>query len=87
MIYILYMTGGDLTDVRVFTSFSHMEQEVLRMARLRQSWGSTPDWCTVHAYEGVDELVPVWGYYVHSTLSLVRYALSPSPSGSSRPTQ
>lgn len=82
MIYLLWMTGGDLSDVRVFTSFSHVEQEALRMAHLRKGWGSTPDWCTIQAYEGVDELTPIWGYYVHSSMSLVRYPLSPSPSRS-----
>lgn len=79
MIYLLWLTGGDMTDVRVFTSYAHVEQEALRMARLRKDWGVSPDWCTIRAYEGTDELTPVWGYYVHSSMSLVRYALSPSP--------
>jgi hypothetical protein len=82
MIYILFPHGGERDDVRVFTSFSHVEQEALRMAHLRKSWGVSPDWCVIYAYEGVDELKPYWGYAVDSFLRLRRYPLSPSPSKS-----
>jgi hypothetical protein len=82
MIYVLFPHAGERDDVRIFTSFSHVEQEALRMAQLRKGWGVDPDWCAIYAYEGVDELKPYWGYFVHSSMVLKRYPLSPSPSGS-----
>jgi hypothetical protein len=82
MIYILFPHGGDCHDTRVFLSFSYVEQEALRMAHLRKGWGVDPDWCVIHAYEGVDELTPIWGYSVDSFLRLRRYPISPSPSKS-----
>jgi hypothetical protein len=82
MIYVLFPHGGERDDVRIFTSFSHVEQEALRMARLRKEWGVETDWCAIYAYEGVDELKPYWGYFVDSSLVLRRYSLSLSPSRS-----
>lgn len=82
MLYVLFPHGGERDDIRVFATYAIIEQEVIRMATLRKSWGVNPDWCLVIAYDGVDELVPIWGYYVTSSMLLGRYAINPSPLGS-----
>ena len=61
MIYIIVphvKTSWD--DVRVFTSYSAAEQAVLTAAKGFAAAGYEPDWCLLVAYEGVDELRPVF---------------------------
>jgi hypothetical protein len=55
MIYILYELGktADWDTLRMFTSFSSLEQTMIKN-NLKSHYAV--------AYDGVDELVPVWSY-------------------------
>ena len=71
MLYVLLPRGTlEWDDIRVFTTFSAVEQQV------------TPD-TYILAYEGTDELTPIWIYQLEKG-KLQRWAISRSPSGSSR---
>jgi len=79
MLYLLVPTGTpEWSDMRVFTSFSAVEQIVEREALRRNQQRITDAWCYVIAYEGVDELHPVWGYYLIDG-RLQRFAITQSP--------
>ena len=65
MLYLLVPTGNsEWQDMRIFTTFSSLEQAVEREVRARQNQKLNENWCFVVAYEGTDELTPVWGYYI-----------------------
>jgi len=55
MIYILYELGktAEWDTLRMFTSFSSLEQAMVR-ENLKNHYAV--------AYDGLDELVPVWSY-------------------------
>ena len=87
MLYLLVPTGNpEWMDMRMFTSFSAVEQVVITEAKRRKQQRIVDAWCFVIAYDGVDELVPMWGYYLIEG-SLQRFAITQSPSGSSLPLQ
>jgi hypothetical protein len=83
MLYLLVPTGdAEWHDMRIFTTFSATEQVVAKGIELRRSKGLPDRWCFVIAYDGTDELHPVWGYIIYEGI-LQRYALTQSPSESS----
>lgn len=57
MIYVLYEIGksAEWDTLRIFTSFSSIEQQMIRNPATKYY---------AVAYDGVDELVPVWSYQV-----------------------
>jgi hypothetical protein len=81
MIYVIF-PHDDLTwnSARLFTSYSAMEQAVLIAARGFKREGYDPDWCFIVAYDGVDELHPIFLYTIVNGIRLQRQAFpSPSP--------
>lgn len=83
MLYLLVPTGdAEWKDMRLFTTFSAVEQVVSRgMDECRRA-NLSERWCFVIAYEGTDELRPVWGYTIYEGY-LQRCAITSSPSESS----
>lgn len=66
MIYLLVPTGNsEWDDMRLFTSFSAVEQTVAKGIAERKSRRESERWCFVIAYDGTDELHPVWGYMIY----------------------
>jgi hypothetical protein len=67
MIYALYEIGKSVEwdTIRIFTSFSSLEQKMVR-EKLKNYYAV--------AYDGVDELVPVWCYQL-SKGKLERFSL------------
>jgi hypothetical protein len=67
-------------DVRYFTTFASAEQSVFLAAQGYASRGEDPDWCTLVAYDGVDELHPVFLFTIIAPDRLRRDPYpSPSP--------
>lgn len=81
MIYVLVPhRAQSRADVRYFTTFACAEQAVFLAAQGYASQGEDPDWCTLTAYEGVDELHPVFLYTLIAPGRLHREPYpSPSP--------
>ena len=70
MVYLLLPRGSlDWDDLRLLTSFAHLEQLLSPT-----TYGL--------AFEGTDELMPVWLYQLERG-QVRRYPISPSLSGSS----
>lgn len=62
----------DIGNLRIFTSYSAMEQHVVRIAQER----SRPDWCQIFAYEqDLDELKLVYRYLMDIGYTLIRLPL------------
>jgi hypothetical protein len=79
MLYLLVPTGNpEWDDMRMFTSFSAVEQVALQEAKIRNQQRIMDAWCFVIAYDGVDELRPMWGYYLIEG-QLQRFAITQSP--------
>lgn len=51
-------------DVSFFSSFALVEQTALSGARRRINEGTDPDWCCILAYDGQDELYPIFVYTI-----------------------
>lgn len=71
MIYVLVPhTAG---KHRYFTTYAAAEQAVIGMARALKDHNVDSNWCRLFAYDGVEELVPVFVYtlvddaYLHRT--------------------
>lgn len=65
MLYLLVPTGNpEWDDMRIFTSFAAVEQVAVAEAKRRKQERILDAWCFVVAYDGVDEVRPVWGYYL-----------------------
>jgi hypothetical protein len=81
MLYVVVPHRAMTYDVmRFFMSYSAVEQAVLVAAKGFEADGFDPDWCCVIAYEGIDELVPVFLYTLYGSARLVREKWpSPSP--------
>jgi hypothetical protein len=78
MIYILF--PHDSKNFRIFTNYTAAEQAILRSAKGFEREGHDPDWCILIAYEGIDELYPVFVYNLVGSNYLVREEVpSPSP--------
>lgn len=83
MIYLLVPTGNsEWDDMRLFTSFSAVEQVVAKGIKECKSRREHERWCFVIAYDGTDELRPVWGYMIYDGY-LQRCAITQSLSESS----
>jgi N-methylhydantoinase A/oxoprolinase/acetone carboxylase beta subunit len=59
-------------DTRLFSTYSAAEQTVLTVAKHMAREGRDPDWCTMVAYEGTDELHPLFMYTIVGTSRLER---------------
>jgi hypothetical protein len=80
MLYVLIPhQARSYEDFRFFTTFAFAEQSIFLTARGYQSQGQDPDWCVLIAYEGTDELRPVFIYSV-SAADRLRRDPYPSPS-------
>ena len=67
-------------DFRYFSTFSSAEQAVLVAAKGFRRLGQNPDWCILIAYDGIDELHPVFLYTITPMIQLYREPYpSPSP--------
>ena len=65
---------------RLFTSYSAVEQAALIAARGFEQAGMDPDWCSILAYDGQDELYPIFVYTLVGSVHLRREPYpSPSP--------
>ena len=79
MLYLLVPIGNsEWQDMRLFTTFSAVEQVVEREVKVRKNNRLPEVWCSVIAYDGTDELRPVWGYYSMDGY-LQRFAITQSP--------
>jgi hypothetical protein len=78
MLYLLVPTGNpEWEDMRMFTSFSAVEQVAVEESKRRKQERIKDAWCFVIAYDGTDELRPMWGYYLIDGY-LQRYAITQS---------
>jgi hypothetical protein len=83
MIYLLVPTGNpEWDDMRLFTTFSAIEQVVAKGIEERRERRENERWCFVIAYDGEDELRPLWGYTIYDGY-LQRCAITQSLSESS----
>ena len=65
---------------RLFTSYSAVEQAALTAARDFERTGRDPDWCSILAYDGQDELYLVFVYTLVGSVHLRRESVpTPSP--------
>lgn len=51
-------------DVSLFSSFAAVEQVALTAATYRVARGENPDWCCILAYDGGDQMYPVFVYTI-----------------------
>ena len=80
MIYLLVpYEAKTWEDFRMFTSYSAAEQIILQTARGLTREGRAPDWCSLIAYDGTDEIYPVFVYTVAAGVLLREKWVSPSP--------
>lgn len=73
MIFILVSLGDD--DIRVFSSYSLVEQVMKIGIQEALALGREPNWCYTMGYSGIDELVPIYTYYISPNGDIVREAL------------
>ncbi len=67
-------------DMMVFTTFSAAEQSILRTARALDDNDQDFHWCSMIAYDGQDELYPVFLYTIANLARLHREPYpTPSP--------
>lgn len=79
MLYVVIPhTATNWETVRIFTNYAAAEQSVLLAAKGFEREGYSPDWCTLIAYDGIDELLPVFVYFITDSRHLHR-APWPSP--------
>ena len=87
MLYLLVPTGNaEWEDMRIFTTFSAVEQVVETGIHQCRAAGLSDRWCFVIAYDGTDELHPIWGYVIYDGY-LQRCAITQSHVESSLPRQ
>jgi hypothetical protein len=80
MIYILIPFRAQSYEAfRVFTTYTAAEQAALVAARGFEQTGFDPEWCSIIAYEGQDELYPMFIYTLVGSSHLRRDRL-PTPS-------
>lgn len=67
-------------DLRMFSNYAVAEHTALMVARAIELEGKDPDWCEIVAYEGLDELRPVFVYTLVGSRRLHREPWpTPSP--------
>ena len=65
MIFMLVPFGNaEWEDIRLFTTYSSMEQVMVKTAKKRVEQNMEPQWCFGVAYDGNDELQVVWNYHI-----------------------
>ena len=81
MIYIIVPHNVNTWEnLRIFMNYSAAEQAVLNSARGFLREGRNPDWCYLVAYDGADEVYPVFLYVLEGARHLKRYPYpTPSP--------
>jgi hypothetical protein len=62
MIYVLLPHIGG--NPRYFTTYACAEQAVMGTARALKDYNLDPNWCKLIAYDGLEELVPVFVYTI-----------------------
>lgn len=73
MIYMLVPTGGaEWEDMRLFTEFSAVEQVMRRGINQRRLKNKYIEWCFVIAYDGTDELKPVFEFHITENGDIIR---------------
>ncbi len=73
MIYLLVPTGNaEWTDLRMFTSFSCVEQIMKQGIERRRIQRRHVEWCFVVAYEGGDEIYPAFEYHITEHGTIIR---------------
>lgn len=73
MVYLLVPTGGaEWEDMRIFTTFSSVEQVMRKGINERRLRNRYLEWCFVIQYEGVDELKPVFEYHITNNGDIIR---------------
>jgi hypothetical protein len=80
MIYMLVPHAArSRLHIRMFANYSVAEQTALTVARALEAEGKDPEWCEIIAYDGLDEMYPVFIYTLFRALRLHREPW-PSPS-------
>ncbi len=80
MLYVLIPhTAQTWEAFRMFVSYAAAEQAALLAARGFERAGLDPDWCSIVAFEGQDELYPVFLYTLVGSTRLHRERV-PTPS-------
>jgi hypothetical protein len=74
MIFVL-VVGGQ-TDIRLFQSYSAVEQVMKRGIQTASKRGQPPNWCYVIEYTGIDELLPTFAYYINDFGDIVRETIA-----------
>ena len=65
MLYVLVPHSAQAwTRARIFLSYALVEQIALQTADVHVREGRQEDWCTITAYEGTDEALPRFVYWV-----------------------
>ena len=81
MIYMLIPTGGaEWEDMRLFSEFSAVEQVMKRGINERRLRKKHLEWCFVIAYDGTDELKPVFEFHITQIGDIIRTSSSLSES-------
>jgi hypothetical protein len=81
MIFMLVPTeSAEWEDMRLFTTYSSVEQVMKRGIEHRRIKNKHLEWCFVVQYDGTDELSPVFTYHITDTGDVIRTILSPSVS-------
>lgn len=75
MLYVIVPNNAKWRDLSYFVSYSAMEQFVLNFARIQMRLPSEVAWCEIYAYDGTDELHPIFKYTIHPELFLERTTL------------
>lgn len=80
MVYVLVPhTARGWAHARIFLSYAFVEQIALQTARAIVATGGQEDWCTITAYEGTDEVLPRFVYWVEGGRLFRDDVPSPSP--------
>jgi hypothetical protein len=80
MLYVLIPhSAPSWESFRLFTTYAAVEQAALRAAQGFERTGFDPDWCSIIAYEGQDELDPIFLYTLVGSTHLHRERY-PTPS-------
>ena len=81
MMYVLVpQMARSRSHIRMFATYCAAEQVALTVARALEAEGKDPEWCEIIAYEGLDELYPV---FVFTLVGATRLERDPWPSPSS----
>lgn len=73
MLYVVVPRAATTYEgLRLFSTYSSMEQAVFEAAREFERAGFTSDWCIVIGYDGTDEQYPIFIYTLVGTTHLVR---------------